>query len=130
VVPLAPTADVIAPPATQRFLAWGTASGAVAFLGGAIAAQLVHEQNASRYNDDSLCKATTTLSRDQRCGTYRGRAETAQTLANIGYVAAGALGVASAVLFFTAPPQRGAKKSAIYVDAQPGAIGVGWIGTL
>ena len=86
--------------ATRRAFAWGALSAAGAFLGGAIAAQIVREGSAARYNDDSRCLYGN-LSRDERCGVYRGHAESAQGLANIGYVAAGAFGIASAVLFWS-----------------------------
>jgi len=86
--------------ATRRAFAWGTLGAAGAFLGGAIAAQVIREDNAARYNDDGRCLYGN-LSRDERCGVYRGQAESAQGLANIGYVAAGVLGVASAILFWS-----------------------------
>jgi len=86
--------------ATRRVFAWGALGAAGAFLGGAIAAQIVREENASRYNDDGRCFYGN-LSRDERCGVYRGQAESAQGLANIGYVAAGAFGAASAILFWS-----------------------------
>ena len=127
---IAPTPAGAAPSTTHQFLAWGTLGAAGAILGGALVAQLVHEQNAARYNDPKLCAPTTTLTLDQVCGTYRGRAETAQTLANVGYVAAGALGIASAVLFFTAPSSRRPSRSAIWIDASPLGASVGVRGEL
>jgi hypothetical protein len=76
--------------------------GAGVLLAGAIAAQVIHETATAHYNDDALCFYGD-LSRDERCGAYRGRAETAQTLAVLGYVGAGVLGGASVVLFVTLP---------------------------
>jgi hypothetical protein len=87
------------PMKTQRVLAWGALGGAGVMLGGALVAQLVHAQAATTYNDNTLCTAPGRW-RDERCGDYRNRAETAQILANLGYIGAGALGVASAILFF------------------------------
>ena len=52
----------------------------------------------AHYNDDALCLQPG-LSRDERCGTYRGRAETAMGLALVGYIGTAALGGTSAVLF-------------------------------
>jgi hypothetical protein len=121
-----PVAD--RPPSLQPFFAWGALAATGVVLGGAVAAQLVHEQNANHYNDDALCGPTQTASRDERCGTYRGRAETAQTFAILGYVAGGALGVASAVLFLTAPRSRGASKTSVSVDVLPGGLGAGVAG--
>jgi hypothetical protein len=83
----------------QRTLAWGALGGSVLLLGGALSAQLVHNQAANTYDDDLLCKAPPGQWRDDRCGDYRDKAEKAQIFANLGYIGAGALGVASAVLF-------------------------------
>ncbi len=105
---------------TRGAFAWGTLGAAGAFLGGAIAAQVMREQNASRYNDDSRCLFGA-LSRDERCGAYRGQAESAQDLANIGYVAAGALGVASAILFWSSAPAP--KTSGVNLSLNVGSTG-------
>jgi hypothetical protein len=110
---------VVAEPSPQRFFAWGALAASGVVLAGATAAQLVHEQAARHYDDNSLCGETQTASRDERCGTYKGRAETAQTFATLGYVAGGALGLASAVLFWTAPRHGGTKKVAVSIDAVP-----------
>jgi hypothetical protein len=99
--PLPSSIDAVpAPPkmTTQRMLAWGALGGSVLLLGGALAAQVMHGQAATTYNDDALCAAPGQW-RDDRCGSYRNKAETAQIYANLGYIGAGALGVASAILF-------------------------------
>jgi hypothetical protein len=106
--------------ATRRAFAWATLGGAGAFLGGALAAQIIREENAAHYNDDSRCLYGD-LSRDQRCGVYRGQAESAQALANIGYVAAGALGVASAILFWSNPTPP--KTSGVQFGLDVGSFG-------
>jgi hypothetical protein len=97
-----PSSAVLPVDATRRALAWGTLGAAGAFLGGGIIAQIIREDKASKYNDDAQCLHGE-LSRDQRCGVYRGQAESAQTLANVGYIAAGALGLGSAILFLINP---------------------------
>jgi tetratricopeptide (TPR) repeat protein len=112
------------PLAFQRTLAWVALGSAGTVLGGAVIAQLVAQNAATHYNDDSLCFYGT-LSRDQRCGAYRGRAETAQTLATVGYVAAGTLGLASAILFLTLPDDAPKKPVALWIDAGPRAVGIG-----
>jgi len=86
----------------------------------------MHERNAGHYNDPSLCLKPDLGSRDQQCGAYRGRADTAQTIAIVGYVAGGALGVASALLFMIEPTTPVAKRSAIRVEAGPGSLQVDW----
>jgi PEGA domain len=115
------------PPPTQRFFAWGALAGAGVSLGGAVAAQLVHESNARHYNDPSLCTPTTG-DRDAVCGIYRGRAETAQTFATLGFIAGGTLGVASVILFLTAPSAR-PKEPVVSIDARPGGASVALRGT-
>jgi hypothetical protein len=106
--------------ATRRAFAWGALGAAGAFLGGAIAAQIVREGNAARYNDDGRCLYGN-LSRDERCGVYRGHAESAQGLANIGYVAAGAFGVASAILFWSSVSTP--KTSGLHIGLAVGSSG-------
>jgi hypothetical protein len=104
----------------RRAFAWGTLGAAGAFLGGAIVAQIMREQNASRYNDDSRCLFGN-LSRDERCGVYRGQADSAQGLANIGFVAAGALGAASAILFWSSATAQ--KTSGVRLGLDIGSTG-------
>lgn len=116
------------PPPTMRFFAWGTLSAAGAFLGSAVVAEFMREYNANRYNDDGLCFQPGLGSRDKQCGAYRGRAEAAQTIETIGYVAAGALGVASVVLFLTGPTSPNSKSTAIRIDAHTDGLDVTWSG--
>lgn len=87
-------------PATnvKRTLAWGALGGSVLMLGGALTAQAIHDQAANTWNDDSLCTAPGQW-RDDKCGGYQSTAEKAQIIANLGYIGASALGVASAILF-------------------------------
>ncbi|HMI88137.1 MAG TPA: hypothetical protein VK550_28830 [Polyangiaceae bacterium] len=106
-----------APFATRRALAWGTLGAAGAFLGGAIVAQIINESNTSTYYDDAQCSYGG-LSRDQRCGVYRGQAESAQMLATIGYIAAGTLGIGSAILFLTSPTKKASSGVRVGVDVR------------
>jgi tetratricopeptide (TPR) repeat protein len=107
--PLSPAAQ------TRRAFAWGTLGAAGAFLGGAIAAQIVSEVKKAHYNDDSECFYGD-VPREVRCGVYRGQAESAQTLATFGYVASGVSAIASAVLFFAFPNQPKSSDVTLHVD--------------
>jgi hypothetical protein len=114
------------PDATRRAFAWGALGAAGALLGGAVVAQIVREEKADHYNDDTRCFYGD-LSRDQRCGVYRGQAESAQTFATVGYVASGALGIASAILFLAVPPPTKSRDWSLRLDvgSSHAAIGVG-----
>jgi hypothetical protein len=113
----------------QRTAAWSAAGAGGAFLGAALGAQLIRWQKVSRYNDDSRCFFGD-LSRDQRCGLYRAQGETAQTFADVGYVASGAFGLASAVLFLTLPRSPAAGRPSVVLDPSSGNVWLGWIGAL
>jgi hypothetical protein len=117
------------PPSTTRVLAWGSLTAAGVVLASAVVAEVVREQNAAHYDDDSQCFVPGQGTRDRQCGVYRGRAETAQTFATVGFVAAGALGVASLAFFLAEPSSRDAKASAIRIDAHPGGLAASWTGT-
>jgi hypothetical protein len=114
-------------PQLRRAFAWGALGAAGAFLGVAVAAQIVREERAAYYNDDSRCFFGN-LSRDARCGVYRGEAESAQTVATVGYVASGVMGLAAGALFLL---PFGSKRTArdvtvrFDVGASHAAIGVG-----
>ncbi|HKQ71926.1 MAG TPA: hypothetical protein VJT73_21425 [Polyangiaceae bacterium] len=79
-------------------LAWSALAVAGGSLAAAVVAHVVHDDNARHYNDNALCFYGA-LSRDGRCGRYRGRAEAAETVAIAGYVGAGVFGGAAAFLF-------------------------------
>jgi len=125
-----PASDTPPPPSTQRMLAWGSLGAAAAVLGAAVAAQIVNQVDSVHYNDDNQCLVPNKGTRDEQCGPYRWRAETARTFAYIGYAGAGAFGIASAVLFWTAPPARRPKSTGMWVDAGPDRFVVGWHGAL
>lgn len=90
---------------TQRGLAWCALGGASSALVLAIVAEVVRQTQVARYNDDQRCSYGN-RSRDERCGVYRGRAEIARGLATGGYVGAGVLAAASALLFLTLPARK------------------------
>jgi hypothetical protein len=97
---------------TRRTVAWGALAGSGLTLGGALVAQIIHNQAASHYNDNALC-ASPGHWRDDTCGIYRGKAETAQSVADLGFIAAGTLGVASAILFLVDGSPRHATRGGV-----------------
>lgn len=113
----------------QRTLGWAFVGAAGTSLAGALVAQAISQRNTSLYNDDRRCLGGQ-LSRDQRCGSYRGAAESAQNYANLGYAATGALGVAAAVLLFTLPRDRAEKAAQLSLLASPNCVEAAYIGTL
>jgi hypothetical protein len=114
-------------PNLQRTAAWTALGASGVFLGGALFAQLVGYQQAARYNDNNLC-AVPGRTRDEACAIYRGRAETAQSVANLGYIASGSLAAASAILFLVkdgGKPNRHARSRLWLVPNESGADLVG-----
>jgi hypothetical protein len=94
--------SIIAAAPGQRMVGWGLmAVGGGLLLAGATA-QVFHERASSHYNDDTLCFYGN-LSRDQRCGRYRGQAETTQIVAVAGWVTGGAAIASGLVLVLTSP---------------------------
>jgi hypothetical protein len=89
----------------MRIGAWVSLGSAVVLLAGAGVGLLVHNTNAAIYNDDRRCFYGGPT-RDQRCGSYRDTASTAQTLAVLGFEAAAAAVGLSVVLFTLAPRAR------------------------
>jgi hypothetical protein len=81
--------------------AWGSLGASAAFLTAGVVAVLVRNSNAALYDDDGRCFYGG-LSRDQRCGSYRDAASTAQTLSFIALGAA-AVGLGVSVFLFVAP---------------------------
>lgn len=103
------------PRATASMLGWGSLGAASGFLVAGLVAQALHERSAGIYNDDGRCLYGA-LSRDERCGEYRGQADAEQAIAIGGYVGAAVFGAVSAVLFLTAPSKRAD------ADAASGAV--------
>jgi hypothetical protein len=105
-LPTPPPAPV--PPdahAAIRDGAWISLATAVAFGTGAGAAIGLRESNAATYNDDRHCFYGA-LTRDQRCGSYRNAASTAEVLATVGLSVAAASAVTSALFFVLSSPAR------------------------
>jgi hypothetical protein len=111
-------------PSTRRVLAWGTLGAAGALLGAGVGAQIVREVNAQRYNDDALCLYGD-LSRDQRCGGDRVRADSAQVFANVAYVSAGAFAVASLALFLEPSHPTKSGNVNFWFDARASSMQIG-----
>jgi hypothetical protein len=76
-----------------------------ALVAGGVAANVVGSANAAVYNDDARCLYGD-LTRDQRCGNYRDRAEAASALAVVGYALGAAAGIASGAVFIVASRHR------------------------
>lgn len=112
---------------TRRVFAWATLGLAGAFLVEAGVAQAISERNTSIYNDNSRCFIAP-LSRDERCGVYRGQAESAQRLANVGYVAAGSLAIASTILFISSREKPQHARLIPWVDATTAGARLGCAG--
>jgi hypothetical protein len=76
-----------------------TAGAAALGLGIGVVGLIVRAGHVARYNDDRQCLPPNGLTREQNCGSERSAAVSAQTIAIAGFVAAGALGVATAVIY-------------------------------
>jgi hypothetical protein len=114
-------------PSTRRFLAWGTLGAAGGLLGAGVAAQIVREMNAHRYNDDTRCLYGD-LTRDQRCGNDRARAEAAQGFADVAYLSAGAFAAASLALFWEPSHPGKSGKTTLWLDARASSLQLGCAG--
>jgi hypothetical protein len=85
----------------HRALAWVSAAGALALLGGGVAASLVQAPATDYLTTNAVrCRA------EGACADYKETESTAYTLSWVGYVSGAALAVTSAVLFLTAPSGR------------------------
>ncbi|HEY2511374.1 MAG TPA: hypothetical protein VGI39_10985, partial [Polyangiaceae bacterium] len=81
---------------------WTLLGAAATFLVGGVVAEVAAVSNASVYNDDARCLYGT-LTRDQRCGAYRDRADAAGALAVAGFSVAAIAGVSAGILFVVKP---------------------------
>lgn len=106
----------------QRAIGWVSVGAAAIFAGVSIAAWVVREDAADRWNDDARCVGNG-LTREQNCGDYRDTAESARVVAVSAAVGAGVLGVMAAVLLATSPRGRDARPAAL--RCAPGIGGVG-----
>ena len=105
--PPAPRVIAMNPPredsSRSRAAGWALLGTSAGFLAAGLASQIAADVNAAAYNDDGRCLFGT-LTRDQRCGDSRDRAESAQALAVAGYALGAVAGLASIVLLVTAHP--------------------------
>lgn len=110
----------------HRGTGWILLGGSAVLLTSAVVAHAVREYNVGRYNDDGLC-VRPGVSRDSQCGVYRGRAETATTLAAVGYAGAGVLAFTAGIVFLTGhrPPLVGGVRLQVDVSSDR-AVASGW----
>jgi hypothetical protein len=98
------------------------AAGGLALVTG-ITAHVIREYHASRWNDKTYCKPPL----EQTCGGYRKTAETAQTVAIVGYAAAGGLLVGGVALWLAAPSgERKHTPQAWTVVIDPRGTAISW----
>jgi hypothetical protein len=90
---------------TSSTLPWVLLGSAGVLIAGGVVATIVGSANASVYNDDARCLYGD-LTRDQRCGSYRDRAEAANAAAVVGYTLGAVAGVAGGVVFALGSKRR------------------------
>lgn len=101
---------------TLHHLGWVALGGAALFAGGGVAAMLVRDDAAARWNDDARCLGGG-RTREQNCAASRERVELMQTLMITGYTAGAVLAVSAVVAFAVAPSRR-----AVQVGLHPGGL--------
>jgi hypothetical protein len=142
IIPLAPVgkgADAQLPPAEvgatsrdaypqpssgRRTAGWITLGAGGLLLTQAVVAEVVRTQAVAHYNDDAACLQPG-FTREQMCGQYRGRAETAQFFATTGLVAGGVAVGAGLWLLLTSRPEP-----PVTVTLGPHQYGLSWRGSL
>lgn len=109
----------------RAILPWAAAGGAVVGLGVGIVGLVIRSGNIADYNDDTVCLAGG-RTRDENCKDKLDAANTAGTLATVGFIAAGVFAAGAVVLFLTAPSSGEAQA---LIDFESGAqiagLGVG-----
>lgn len=124
-VVVAPPVVAPAPSGVTRVLGWVSLGFAVAGVGGGVAAMVVRDGAAERWNDDARCLAGG-RTREQNCGDDRALVSTAHDLMIGGYVAGGVLAVGAAVLFLASPSSReSAAAPRVSFGIGPGSVSVG-----
>jgi hypothetical protein len=113
-------------PARSRTWAWVSLGAAAVLVGGGVAAHIVREENAVKYNDPTLCLSMPAKSRDQVCGSYGDVVRTATVLAVIGYSAGGAAAILSTVLFVSGSSVPGPRASGASARCGFGAGPLAW----
>ena len=117
------------PGSTQRVLAWAAAGGAVLGLGIGVAALVVRNDAAARWNSNACLVGGQT--RQQNCGDEESTATTAGGISVGGFVTGAVLAISSVVLFATAPARGGRPvASAFGCGVGPGAVGITCGGSL
>lgn len=101
---------------TLHHLGWVALGGAALFAGGGVAAMLVRDDAAARWNDDARCLGGG-RTREQNCAASRERVELTQNLMIAGYAAGAVLAVSAVVAFAVAPSRR-----AVQVGLHPGGL--------
>ncbi|MFO0625531.1 MAG: PEGA domain-containing protein [Polyangiales bacterium] len=101
---------------TMHHLAWVALGSAALLTGGAVAAMVVRDDAASRWNDDARCLGGG-RTREQNCASSRQQVELMQSLMIAGYAAGAVLAVSAVVAFAVAPSRR-----AVQVGLHPGGI--------
>ncbi len=109
----------------RRTMAWLSLGVGGVLVGEAVAAQVARETFIAKYNDDNLCFYGT-LTRNQRCGQYKSQAETAQTLAGIGFATGGLALGASAYLFLSGRRSDKVAASPLTVSVAPRGAFIQW----
>lgn len=118
-----PAASAERSDAVPREWGWPAAVLAGGLLTAGVVAHVTRESNAARYNDDARCFFGD-MTRDQRCGRYRTRMETATAVAIGGYsLGAIALGSALTLLLWPGEPPDGGPtaRRGPCIDVQLGA---------
>jgi hypothetical protein len=105
--------------------AWVSLGAAAVLVGGGIAAHVVREENAAKYDNHS-CVMVSGQTRDQVCGGYGATSRTATVLAVIGYSAGGAAGILSAYLFVSGSGPRRSTTTGVAARCGIGADGLAW----
>jgi hypothetical protein len=100
-------------------LPWVTTGAAAALLLGGGAVLAVRQVNIATYNDDSRCLYGS-LTRDERCGTFRGAASVAETVAVVQLSAAVAAAAVSVVLFVL--PSRSGRSQRASIGCALGTV--------
>lgn len=120
---VAPPTERARPGSTQRTLAWVSAGVAgVAVVGGAVALAL-RSSEVDEYNADSRCPGIESPTQPPPCLSRVNTASTLRALGITGFVAGGVFGVASVVLFVTAPSER-RERTGLACGLGPGDLGV------
>ena len=109
---------------TRRTLGWVSLGAGGLLLAEAAVAEVVSLQAQAHWNDDHECLAPG-LTREQVCGRYIGRADTAQALAIAGFAAGGV--AAGAGLFLVLTSRAGAA-APVAISVAPNGCGLSWRG--